>query len=304
MHVPEHRGLRRHRPPGRHGLAVVGQVALLPHRPREGTPMTDQHPSQQPAQRRARLPADPALLRGLTAGRSRRDVLQAVRRGRRRDAAEPPAAASRRRASKADTSKSAIDKYWAAQKETGQLVWANWPLYLDTTGQVRPPQPAAVREGRRHPGQVRRGHPGQRPVLRQGAADAVEQAVLRLRPGGDHQRHLLQQVPRPRVPRPAGPEPADQLRQVRRTASSRARHFDPGNVFSVPWQAGFTGIGYNPAEDRPGDHQLGGPAGPEVQGPHRDDRQQRGPARTSRCWRSGWTRRSPPSPTGGRPRTG
>jgi len=26
-----------------------------------------------------------------------------------------------------------------------------------------------------------------------------------------------------------------------------ARSFDPGNRFTIPWQSGFTGIGYNPA---------------------------------------------------------
>ncbi len=45
--------------------------------------------------------------------------------------------------------------------------------------------------------------------------------------------------------------------------------YDPGNQYSVAWQSGITGIGYNPDADRTRDHQLRRPARPRVRGQRR-----------------------------------
>nr|MDQ6935308.1 spermidine/putrescine ABC transporter substrate-binding protein [Actinomycetota bacterium] len=80
------------------------------------------------------LMPDPALLRGLTQSRiGRRDVLGLL--GAAGGASLLSACGGiASQGKKADTSKSAVQRYWARQKPTNKLVWANWPLYLDTQG--------------------------------------------------------------------------------------------------------------------------------------------------------------------------
>ncbi|MEP6816362.1 MAG: hypothetical protein ABI873_12510, partial [Marmoricola sp.] len=82
---------------------------------------------------------DAALLRGLTQGRlGRRDMLRLF--GAVGGAAVLSSCGGiKAQGKKAATSQSAIDRYWKAQKPTGQLTWANWPLYLDTAGKSKHP---------------------------------------------------------------------------------------------------------------------------------------------------------------------
>ena len=128
--LAERRRLPRRRGRRRRGLALLEQGPLVPHRlgPRKGNVMTQNQ-----------KPLDPALLRGLT----RAGSAAATCCGCSAPSAVPPrsarAAGSRRRARRPTRSESAIDKYWSAQKETGQLNWANWPLYLDTEGKSKHP---------------------------------------------------------------------------------------------------------------------------------------------------------------------
>ena len=97
---------------------------------------------------------DPALFRGLTQGGWAGGTCCG---------SSVPWAAPRRSAAcggikaqgeKADTSSKAIEKYWSAQKDTGELTWANWPLYLDTEGKAKHPTLEAFEEEERHQGQV------------------------------------------------------------------------------------------------------------------------------------------------------
>ena len=156
-----------------------------------------------------------------------------------------PRAASRPQGFTIDTSAAAVESYWAKRGKTGTLNWANWPLYLDTSGnssdhpsldlfsqqtgidvhyfeaiQDNAPFFAAVQ-----------------PTLSDNQYCGYDLAVISNGIYFDKFRQLGFFVP------------LDQSRlpNFRRYGGQRFQHetFDPGNVFSIPWQAGFTGIGYN-----------------------------------------------------------
>ncbi len=188
---------------------------------------------------------DPVLLRGLTNSRmGRRDVLRFF------GAAGGATLLSScggigAQGKKANTSQSAVAKYWKAQKPTGQLTWANWPLYLDTTGKSKHP---TLDEFEKQSGinvkyieAIQDNGPffaKVQPTLSSGQYAGFDLAVITSGIYFDKLRDLGFLVPLDQ----------SRLTNFKKYAGDTYKNpaYDPGNVFSIPWQAGFTGIGYNP----------------------------------------------------------
>ena len=53
--------------------------------------------------------------------------------------------------------------------------------------------------------------------------------------------------------------------------SVKSPSYDPNSKYSVVWQSGFTGIGYNPKLTGREITSINDLCGPQVQGPRRDD---------------------------------
>ncbi|MGH3498018.1 MAG: polyamine ABC transporter substrate-binding protein [Nocardioidaceae bacterium] len=187
---------------------------------------------------------DPALLRGLAQQRhSRRDVLRLM--GMLGGGAVLAGCGIGSQGSKANTSKSAVDKYWAAQKPTGKLNWANWPLYLDTKGQSDHPTLDTFQKQTginvHYYEDIQDNGPffaKVQPGLSSGQYSGYDLAVISSGIYFNKFRELGFFLPLDQ----------SKLTNFHKNAGDRYQHeaFDPGNVYSIPWQAGFTGIGYNP----------------------------------------------------------
>lgn len=188
---------------------------------------------------------DAALLRGLTQSRvSRRDLLRLL--GVAGGAAALSACGIGSQGSKTDTSKTAVSNYWTGKKATGSLNWANWPLYLDTAGKSNHPSLdifekqtgtkvnyyEAIQDNGPFFAKVQ-------PTLSSGQYSGYDLAVISSGIYFNKFRDL------------GFFTPLDQTRltNFRKYGGDRYKSeaFDPGNVLSIPWQAGFTGIGYDPA---------------------------------------------------------
>jgi spermidine/putrescine transport system substrate-binding protein len=190
-------------------------------------------------------PVDPVLLRGLTGSRvGRRDVLKLFR-GLAGAAVLAGCGGIEAQGKKTDTSKSAIKDYWAKQKETGQLTWANWPLYLDTEGKSDHPTLDAFEKEKgiqvKYLEAVQANGPffaKVQPTLSSGQYCGFDLAVISSGIYFNKFRDLGFLVPLDQ----------DRLKNFRKYGGEKYQNvpFDPGNVYSIPWQAGFTGIGYNP----------------------------------------------------------
>src|SRR5689334_12154439 len=103
--------------------------------------MSSNHPPRSPQ-------VDPALLRGLTQARhSRRDVLRLMGMGAGFVGAGSLLSACGVSGQTAHTAKPTSSKqvadqaaaYWQGKQKTGQVNWANWPLYIDTAGKGNHP---------------------------------------------------------------------------------------------------------------------------------------------------------------------
>lgn len=191
------------------------------------------------------LPTDPAFLRGLTGARlGRRDLLRLF--GAAGGAAVLAGCGGIAKQGKmTDTSKSAIKKYWAEQKETGQLVWANWPLYLDTKGKSQHPTLDRFQKQTginvKYLEAVQDNGPffaKVQPALSSGQYCGFDLTVISSGIYFNKFRDLGFLVPLDQ----------DRLKNFKVNAGDKYKSpaFDPGNTYSIPWQAGFTGIGYNP----------------------------------------------------------
>ncbi|MGN6251561.1 MAG: polyamine ABC transporter substrate-binding protein [Marmoricola sp.] len=188
---------------------------------------------------------DPALLRGLTSARmGRRDLLRLF--GAAGGAAMLAGCGGiSAQGKKADTSKDAVAAFWSKQKETDQLVWANWPLYLDTAGKSRHP---SLEQFQKQSGitvkyveAVQDNGPffaKVQPTLASGQYCGFDVAVISNGIYFNKLRDLGYLVPLDQT----------RLTNFRKYGAEKYQNtaFDPGNVYSIPWQAGFTGIGYDP----------------------------------------------------------
>jgi spermidine/putrescine transport system substrate-binding protein len=192
------------------------------------------------------LPAD--LLRGLTSTRlSRRSALQI---GGASALAMTLAACGVSGGKKGATGTAAVDeakKFWPSQKQTGHLDFANWPLYIDTSATNKNDHPSldlftkdtkihvkyneVIQDDASFFGKVQ-------PQLAAGQDIGYDLMVIT---NGIYLDKLIQ----------LGYLIAlDQTKMTnfQANASSLVKNpsFDKGNIHTMAWQSGITGIGYNP----------------------------------------------------------
>ncbi len=190
-------------------------------------------------------PLDPALLRGLTLPRiSRRDAL----RGAGLLGASAFLAACGVEGSNEENKAPQASGFWANQKKAGRLDFANWPLYMDQekvkgktvypslqqftkeTG-IKVNYKEVIQENDAFLGKIN-------PSLKAGQSTGWDLIVITN--GGSIEKLIrqnflieLDQSKLPNFQKYAG-------------AAYKNPSFDPGNKYTVAWQAGLTGLAYNP----------------------------------------------------------
>ncbi|MGH3067972.1 MAG: polyamine ABC transporter substrate-binding protein [Streptosporangiaceae bacterium] len=182
---------------------------------------------------------DPVLARGLTQPR-RRDVLGlgglaaaglALAACGGGGSPKPPVAHAQ----------NAVARFWAAQKQHGQVNFANWPLYIDTdhktlqeftaTTGITVSYAEVIQEDPYWVNKIS-------PIIHAGESIGYDLMVVT---NGFWFSELLTM---------GGLIPLDQSRlpNFHKYASAKFQHrsFDPGNTYSIPWASGTTGIAWNP----------------------------------------------------------
>ena len=139
-----------------------------------------------------------------------------------------------------------IAKFWAAQRKQGQLDFANWPLYIDV-GKKQSDHPSldlftkqtgikvsyseVIQDDDTFYGKIA-------PVLKSGQSTGYDLMVI------TNGVYLDDLVARDYV------IPLDQNRMVNFYANAsdlvKDQSYDRGNVYTMAWQSGITGIGYDP----------------------------------------------------------
>jgi spermidine/putrescine transport system substrate-binding protein len=190
----------------------------------------------------------PDLLRGLTSARvSRRGALQA---GGLSVLAAGLAACGVSGATKGPTGSAATKaakSFWETQKKTGQLDFANWPLYIDVNEKNKNDHPSidlftkqtgikvayseVIQEDASFFGKIQ-------PELSAGQSTGYDLMVITNGLYLDKLKELNYLIA------------LDQSRMTNfnKYASSlvKSPSFDKGNVYTMAWQSGITGIGYDP----------------------------------------------------------
>jgi spermidine/putrescine transport system substrate-binding protein len=188
--------------------------------------------------------ADPSFLRGLTQKRiSRRAAMQG--------AGYASVAAFLAACGIGSGNQPAAHTNWVWDKATkqGTLDFANWPLYIDVVEEKgKPTKYPTLAQFTQETGiKVNYSEPIQdndsffakaAPQLQQGTPIGYDIIVVT---NGIFLTHYMEKKwfteldpsKLPNFPKYAAPR-------------VQARAFDPGNKFTIPWQSGFTGIGYNP----------------------------------------------------------
>jgi spermidine/putrescine transport system substrate-binding protein len=192
--------------------------------------------------------ADPALLRGLTQRRlwTRRDALRLS--GASAAALALSACGVRGAGTAADNSTAeAVERFWAGKTRNGHVDFANWPLYMDP----KHPELAAFTK-----------ETGITVTYKEVVQDmpswfAKIQPQLSARQSIGYDLMVItngtefSQLVNMGLLAPLDPARLVNFR-VRASAHYRTEFFDPGNVYSVAWASGMTGIAYNPDRvDRP-----------------------------------------------------
>jgi spermidine/putrescine transport system substrate-binding protein len=136
---------------------------------------------------------------------------------------------------------SAAEKFWKAQKKTGSLTFANWALYIDPSHQTLKDFTAAtgikvaydevIQDDNSFFAKIH-------PLLASGQSSSYDIMVIT---DGLQFSELIEL---------GEVTPLDQsmLTNFYKYAGApyKNRSFDPGNIYSVPWATGSTGIGWNP----------------------------------------------------------
>jgi spermidine/putrescine transport system substrate-binding protein len=193
-------------------------------------------------------PIAPDLLRGLTQGRlTRRRALQL---GALAALGIPLTACSISGSTGSKlgltAARAEIDKYWAAQKKTGQLNFANWPLYIDV-GKKASDHPSLTLFTKQTGIKVKYDEVIQQddsyygkiaPVLKSGQGTGYDLMVI------TNGIYLDDLIDRDYL------VPLDQTRMTNFYANAsdlvKDPSYDRGNVYTMAWQSGITGIGYDP----------------------------------------------------------
>jgi spermidine/putrescine transport system substrate-binding protein len=135
--------------------------------------------------------------------------------------------------------------FWAGKTKTGQVNWANWPLYIDV-GKNKGDHPTIDKFTSATGVKVNYSEPIEdddtffakvQPSLSAGQYSGYDMAVITNGVDFERFRELDLFVPLDH----------SYLKNFERYAGSTYKHsaYDPGNVYSVPWQSGITGIAYN-----------------------------------------------------------
>jgi spermidine/putrescine transport system substrate-binding protein len=190
-------------------------------------------------------PLDPALLRGLTMPRiSRRDAL----RGAGLLGASAFLAACGVEGSNDENKAPQASGFWASQTKAGKLDFANWPLYMDQdkvkgktvypsllqftkeTG-IKVNYKEVINENDAFLGKIN-------PSLKAGQSTGWDLIVITN--GGSIEKLIRQnfliELDHSKLPN----------FQKYAGAAYKNPTFDPGNKFTIAWQAGLTGLAYNP----------------------------------------------------------
>ncbi len=140
----------------------------------------------------------------------------------------------------------AAEDFWSTQKKHGTVRWANWPLYIDISDKNKSDHPTLDHFTKKTGIHVKYFE------VIQSDADFFAQIRPALQAGHDcgydfgivqNDQYLLQYIELGLL------RELDQSRMTNFYAHAGrkylARSYDPGNRWSMPWQAGFTGIGYS-----------------------------------------------------------
>jgi spermidine/putrescine transport system substrate-binding protein len=190
----------------------------------------------------------PDLVRGFIQSRiSRRQLLRAAGLGAAALGAGALISAPGISAAAARPSKRSSVGFWAGKKKTDVVNWANWPLYIDVSAKNQSDHPSIDLLEKHYGIKVNYCEVIQDegpffakvgPSLRAHQYTGYDVAVIT---NGIYFTDYVE----------LGwfiPLDHSYLPNFNKYAASKYKHegFDPGNVYSVPWQSGFTGIGYNP----------------------------------------------------------
>jgi spermidine/putrescine transport system substrate-binding protein len=190
---------------------------------------------------------DPVMLRGMTQPRiGRRDMLRLM--GAAGAASMLTACGVSGQGDSTKQTRNQVKDYWSKQHEHGVLNFANWPLYLDVAAGNKSDHPTLDAFTKQTGIQVKYFEVIQdngpffakvRPSLEGDQYCGYDMAVISNGIFFTQFEALGYLVP------------LDQSRMTNfykyAGDNYKNRSFDKGNVYSMPWQAGFTGIGYDPA---------------------------------------------------------
>ncbi|RAK25881.1 spermidine/putrescine transport system substrate-binding protein [Actinoplanes lutulentus] len=190
---------------------------------------------------------DPMLLRGLTSRRlGRRDALR-IGGLSALGAALAACGVEGKGTPAASVDSSTIATFWAGKSQNGKLDFANWPLYMD------PEKPELKAFTAKTGIEVNY----QEVIQEMGPWFAKVQPQLSAKQDIGFDLMVITNGVQFGQFRSAGfLAPLDHTRLPNFTKNAAKTYtteaFDPGNVFSVPWASGITGIAYDPAKvDRP-----------------------------------------------------
>jgi len=185
---------------------------------------------------------DPALLRGLTQRRRRPyDRRELLRLSAMAGAGLALAACGVKGKKAPPPKQSDVQKYWAGKQKNGHVDFANWPLYMDPKHPELKKFTAATGTTVTYKEVIQDDPSWFAKIQPQLAADQAIGYDLMVVTNGIEFSELvelgylapLDHAKLPNFAKNAG-------------AQYKKEAFDPGNVFSIPWTSGMTGIGYNP----------------------------------------------------------
>ncbi|MGH3493694.1 MAG: polyamine ABC transporter substrate-binding protein [Sciscionella sp.] len=194
---------------------------------------------------------DPAIWRGLACARmGRRDLLRLAGMGAGALGAGAILSACGVAAQGGQTknvSQGAVARFWSGKKKTGHLDWANWPLYLDVSSHNKSDHPSLDEFTKRTGIKVNYSEAIQddgpffakvQPSLSAKQYCGYDLAVITNGVYLDKFRELGYLIPLDHSKLPNFFQHAGKNYQN--------RSYDPHNTWSIPWQSGFTGLGYDP----------------------------------------------------------
>jgi spermidine/putrescine transport system substrate-binding protein len=200
-----------------------------------------------PGEPRQGFDLDPALLRGLTQSRlSRRDFVRAGATAAAVAGLGSVLSACGIAGTRDTGAPASFDwsSWWSKQQKHGVLDWANWPLYIDTSHGRHPSLERFTKQTGIHV--------NYRPVIQENASFFAQiSPVLQARQGIGYDLIVISdgwELTQMIANRWLIPLDHSRIPNFRRHAGPIAVHpsFDPRNRYTVTWQAGITGIGYDP----------------------------------------------------------